>query len=96
MKRNKLLKVCVLALAIGCFSVGLDPITTNEVSAQSLAGEGQYSPDDRFCVKAKVKLGLGLKDGKADPGISLELTGGRKTKCIAGLESSCSETKCVD
>lgn len=96
MKKDKSLKVFVMAAGIAFLGLGLPCQMTPTAKAQSLAGEAQYSPDDRFCLKAKVKVGLGLKDGKLDPGVSLELTGGRKTKCISGLESSCDETKCID
>lgn len=94
MKKDKFLKVFVMVAGMVFLSLSLPSQMTPTAKAQSLAGEAQYSPDERFCLKAKVKVGLGLKDGKLDPGVSLELTGGRKTKCIPGLESSCDETSC--
>jgi hypothetical protein len=86
-------------LATGLILFGLGATSTGGyvVQAQdsaSVASSDAYSPQDVFCIKTKVKFGLGLKGGSLEPSLGLEVSGGRKTKCKPGFIDVCDASSC--
>lgn len=91
------LKIGLLASVLIVFCLGVTGTSGNLVHAQevaSLSSSDNYSPQDVFCIKAKVKFGLGLKSGNLEPSLGVEVSGGRKTTCKPGLTDGCDASKC--
>lgn len=91
------LKIGLLACALSVFVLGVSNTKGNLVHAQglaSVASSDAYSPQDVFCIKAKVKFGLGLKSGSLEPSLGVEVSGGRKTTCKPGFTEGCEASTC--
>lgn len=91
------LKIGLLTGSLIVFGLGATSTSGNLVQAQdlaSVASSDTYSPQDVFCVKAKVKIGLGLKSGSLEPSLGVEVSGGRKIKCKPGFTDGCVDSTC--
>jgi hypothetical protein len=91
------LKIGLLASSLIVFGLVVPGTSGNLVQAQdlaSVASSDAYSKQSVFCIKAKVKFGLGLKSGSLEPSLGVEVSGGRKDKCMPGFTEGCEESSC--
>lgn len=94
---KKSLKIVLLTGALIVFGLGATSTSGYLAQAQdlaSVASSDTYSPQDVFCVKAEVNLGLSFKSGDPDPSIGVKIGTGRRIKCKPGFVEGCNQTGC--